>query len=216
MQRIHYKYRGRMVKSDVSLLVIIGMASSIKLFEFVQKIHQAIGIYPSSSDNLRSKIVKICAAQAVLTVLAYLLFEAQSMSDYGYGFCILISMIMANIVYLLFLWQSKKTSIFFANCEKFIEKSEYQSNVQHQITSVLDIFCNIFPLGAHSATAHQELTEKIELFPKCFCLTLLLIIGFCVSSALPYSFIRYYRFDMGEKSFYLFIPSWCVFSVKQN
>lgn len=102
------------------------MSSSIKLFQFIQKFHRAIGVFPSqfNSNHLISKIWFICAAQTGLTTGAFLLFAAQSMMDYGFGFCVLITVINAIIFYSSFIWQSKNTTILFENCEKFIETSK--------------------------------------------------------------------------------------------
>lgn len=112
--------------AGISLLSIITMASSIKLFQFVQKFHRALGIYPSysSSSCSRLKLVLICLIQVGLTLFTFLLFEAKSMYDYGFGCCILISQIIAIVTYLSFVWQSKNTANSIANWEKFIAKSK--------------------------------------------------------------------------------------------
>lgn len=89
---------------DISSLWTVNMASSNKVLQFVRN-------YPS--NHLRSKIVIVYEVQAALTIVAFLVFEAKSMSDYEFGICLLISEITSIIIYILLLCQSENTSIFF-------------------------------------------------------------------------------------------------------
>lgn len=71
--------------------------------------------------------------------------------------------------------------------------------------------------GPHSTDAYKKFIAKIEKFTRFFCIFLSISIGFLFFSVLPYSLVRYYIFDMGEDSFYLYCPSWFVFhSIKWN
>lgn len=54
----------------------------------------------------------------------YVVFETNSMFDFGMGFFIMIDNLNGFAVYLLFGWQLENMSEFIENCEKFIEKSE--------------------------------------------------------------------------------------------
>lgn len=65
--------------------------------------------------------------------------------------------------------------------------------------------------GAHSTAAYNEIIEKIELINKILSIGLWISGAIILSTAVPYSFVRYYIFDMGEDSFYLFLPAWFVF-----
>lgn len=75
------------------------------------------------------------------------------------------------------------------------------------------LFC-IRLAGVHSAAAYQELTAKIEFFNKCICLAITLTLAILYISVLPFTFVRYYIFNMGEDSFELFYPPWFVFCSK--
>lgn len=114
-------------RSGVSSLSGVSMANSFKLLRLYQKIHAAIGINPSNSNRTSFNVLLISAAQVGLTTVAFLLFEANSMFDYGFGFCFFVTIINVIIIYLSFAWQSENTSNFIANCEKFTEKSKYQT-----------------------------------------------------------------------------------------
>lgn len=65
-------------------------------------------------------------------------------------------------------------------------------------------------LGVDSIATYKKTIERIELFNKYF----LVIMGFsgsiCLFTPLPYSYARYYIYNMGERSFYLFAPAWFV------
>lgn len=67
----------------------------------------------------------------------------------------------------------------------------------------------------NSTNAYIEVIGKIELFNKfVFCVTWG-IVGFCVTAPVPYSYARYYIYDAGERSFYLFYPTWFVINKKK-
>lgn len=67
--------------------------------------------------------------------------------------------------------------------------------------------CIRFLAGAHSAVAYKDLIEKIELFNKCFCLVGCVTLALLFFMLLPYTYVRYYIFNLGVDSFYLFCPS---------
>lgn len=109
------------------------MAGAVKLFQFVQKCHQAYGIYPVQPNQRKHStkfIVLMSYAQFSVTTAAFVLFKAKSMFDFGFVFFLLISITNAIAVYLIFIWQSQNTFEFIGNCEGFIEKSKYCLNVR--------------------------------------------------------------------------------------
>lgn len=70
-----------------------------------------------------------------------------------------------------------------------------------------------FELRVHSTGAFERIIGRIELLNKCLCSALRISMILLFFTTLPYSLVRYYIFDMGENSFYLFFPSWWVFSM---
>lgn len=107
------------------------MAGSVKYFQFVQKFHQIIGVYPSQSNqkhcsiNWIQVIFLINSALFLFTTAAFILIEAKSMFDYGFTFYAFSCMINVIVIYLTFIRQSENTLKYIENCEQFIEKSKY-------------------------------------------------------------------------------------------
>lgn len=112
----------------VSRLTTAKMAASIKLFQFLRKFHQIMGIHPSQPNqkrrliNLRITICIGCFVQEIITTAAFLFFDARSMFDYGFVSFVLITSVAAIIFFLIFNWQSENTLAFIKNCEEFITK----------------------------------------------------------------------------------------------
>lgn len=71
--------------------------------------------------------------------------------------------------------------------------------------------------GVHSTIAYRELVEKIEQCQKFLCINMCFSFITFHFSPLPYGYVRYYVFNMGEDSFFLFMPIWYVFicTIKQ-
>lgn len=109
------------------------MASSIRVFQFIQKFQRFFGIYQPQphqeeySLNFKNKIFLIAFAPYGLTVIAFLVFEANSIFDFAFAFIALVSIAYSILTYLLFIWQAENTVQFIENCEKFIEKSTYRN-----------------------------------------------------------------------------------------
>lgn len=110
------------------------MAGSIKLFQFVQKCHQAFGIHqyqsnpnPSQdqhSTNSVKTVFLISFVQFMCTTAAFFLLAATSMFHYGFVFFLLVTISNGVAIYLIFVYQSKNTLKFIQKCERFIGKSK--------------------------------------------------------------------------------------------
>lgn len=61
----------------------------------------------------------------------------------------------------------------------------------------------LFLSGSHTKIAYQEFSEKTEKLCEWFCIAMLGSCSFCSCLTLIFSFVNYYIFNMGEKSFYL-------------
>lgn len=101
----------------------------VKLFQFAQQCHQIIGIHPYLpnqkylSANSTRAIILTASTQLFFTTAAFILFEAESMFDYGFSFSMAIAGANGIAVYIIFIRQSENTLKFIGNCEGFIEKS---------------------------------------------------------------------------------------------
>lgn len=62
--------------------------------------------------------------------------------------------------------------------------------------------------GIRSKGAYKVLIGKIDLFNKIYCIGMHIASAFLYLAVLPYSLLRYYVFNLGADSFYLFVPSY--------
>lgn len=105
-------------------------SGSIKLFQFYQNYSQTVGIYESQTNrnryniNLKRIIVIISSIQYEIALVAYMLYYATFMVEYGEGFTTLITIVKGNIDYFIFAWKMEDILEFIRNCETFIEKSK--------------------------------------------------------------------------------------------
>lgn len=111
-----------------SLLSRLIMAGSIQLFQSVKKYSQTLGIYPDSQLNLfnfRNLFAIFCFFVNCISALAFFLFKANTILEYGVAFYSVISQLY--IFYILFvqMWQMSNILKLIARFEKFIEKSKY-------------------------------------------------------------------------------------------
>lgn len=117
---------------SISLVLCIKMAgrNSIKLFEFSRNYCEAVGIKLSHSTENRHKlnlvnlIFVISLVVNWTTTLAYTLWDAEHMSEYGMGMVILSCDSTVIFVYLIIIWQSEDILKFIEMCERFIEQSK--------------------------------------------------------------------------------------------
>lgn len=78
-----------------------------------------------SSVNWKFTIFLSFLLHQWFTAIAFLVFEAESMFDYGLAFYIFLSITNSTVISLLFLFEKENTFEFIKNCERFIEKREY-------------------------------------------------------------------------------------------
>lgn len=118
---------------SISWNFIVIMAGSVKAFQFFQKIHRIIGLYPAQPDekqftfNLRRTIFLFGNAQLALPTVIHAVVEAKSMFDFGMCSFIIITLVNVKSVYLLFDWQLEITRRFIETCEEFIAQSTCES-----------------------------------------------------------------------------------------
>ena len=101
----------------------------IKLFKFNQKLYQEIGAFPPAPDQNHSSVNSkkwfflLALTYFLIPLFAYVVFEANSMFEYGFLFVICSSIILNILFYLMIIWQTENILSFIENCENFIEKS---------------------------------------------------------------------------------------------
>ena len=67
----------------------------------------------------------IGCTQAIATAIAFLIFKAKSVVDFGRAFISVLCLAAVEIIYLIFVWKKEKTFECIETCEMFIEKSNY-------------------------------------------------------------------------------------------
>lgn len=100
--------------------------NSMKLFQFNRKYCQTIGIKSPQSNtfNAINWIFVVCVAQFALTSAAFMLFDANSMGEYGVTFVAVVCAVEAMAIYTIIIWKLEDISKFIEKCEAFIEDSE--------------------------------------------------------------------------------------------
>lgn len=102
----------------------------IKLFQFNQKYCETIGISMCQSNqnfyklNAKNVLFVICVVQLSIASATFLVFDANSMGEYGITSHILITIVKCMVDYFIALRRLEAIVKFTKNCEAFIEKSE--------------------------------------------------------------------------------------------
>lgn len=139
-------------RSGISSLSFINMAGdSIKLFQFIQRYCQTIGVYPPRPNqnryymNSMNWFAFFCLDQFLISTAGFILFEANSMAEYTTTFFICLITVGCNIFSLLAFRQAKNISNSIGNWEVFIEKSEsYTALIIISFQYIQNIFCHTF------------------------------------------------------------------------
>lgn len=103
---------------------------SIKLFGFIKKTCENIGIFrPQLSQNskfinFKTGLLLFGETQFFISTTGYLLFEANSIVEYGMVFFTCTSIVLSIIFYSILTWQMANILNYIENCERFIEESE--------------------------------------------------------------------------------------------
>lgn len=117
--------------SFVSFVSIIAtMADRIKLLQFIQKVYQFMGIYPSQSNqnwcsiNWRNIFILFSLIQMFTFSFAFLIFEAKNIIDVETSFYTVTTEICCTSYYLIHMWKMPKILKLCENFEKFMGKSK--------------------------------------------------------------------------------------------
>lgn len=104
-------------------------SNSIKLFQFSQKYCETFGIQLPVKSNEKRCIFK--AIRWILdifllifwvTSLAFMVYDAKSMVEYGMTLFTMITITLALVIYLITIWQIEEILKFVETCESFINK----------------------------------------------------------------------------------------------
>lgn len=188
------------------------MAGSIKLFQFNKRFCQTIGIFVPQTDYDRSiktsknVIFVVCVVQFALASIAFLLYDAKSMGEFGEIFFMVICSIEAMCSYFINVWNFEDILKFIENCEAFIEKSTFEY-WYHLMNFISYVCANVCIAGENQTIEYKRMMLIMERVTKGFCFAMLLTTASAGLFPLFYTGISYYILDFGVKSFFLYPPT---------
>lgn len=105
------------------------MATSFQLFQSVKANFQFLGIFKSQPSGIFALNWRIILAlfwyiQHLITVLAFFIFEAKTVLDYGVSFYGFISMVYCVYYFLILIWQRPRIFQLIENFHQFIKQSK--------------------------------------------------------------------------------------------
>lgn len=105
------------------------MASSPKLFQFVQKFYQTMGIFSSQPSqliwlNVKKIFFLFFITASFISISSFFLFKASTISEYGSSFSGALSDLYALLDLLITIWQMPNILKLIRMFEIFIEKSK--------------------------------------------------------------------------------------------
>lgn len=107
------------------------MAGQIQLFRSLHGFYREIGINLRQSNekwslNWRNLFVLFFLLAMTIAIVAFLLFNAKSVIEFGLGFYGCVTTICCTMNLLLLLWQSTDISKLIESSSEFIGKSKYK------------------------------------------------------------------------------------------
>lgn len=114
---------------QLSTILAIVMAGSIKLFQFNKKLYEMLGVYPHQNNekilfNSRNLFILFCCAQFCISMAAFFIFKAKTMQEYNISIYMSLTQFYIMINFLLLMWQISNILNLITDFEEFIEKSE--------------------------------------------------------------------------------------------
>lgn len=132
-------------RSGISLLSILNMASGgpIKLFQFVRKLCQSVGISLQPNQNRyhmnsMNWFTLFGLIQSIISTIAFILFEAESMAEFGISFFVFLCAFICVFYSLGILLKVKHIPKNIGNWEAFIEKSESNNFLLENRQNIFD------------------------------------------------------------------------------
>lgn len=112
---------------DISSKLIVAMATRLTLFQSVQIFYRVMGIYPTETNQKFPLLLKwlffgVSTISTFSALVAFLLFEAQTVDQYASAFHGAISELCQMIHFHISAWQMSNVLKLIANFEGFIEK----------------------------------------------------------------------------------------------
>lgn len=184
--------------------------NSIKLFQFQKAFCQTMGIFVPQSNNYKlnaiDSIVMISLGQLMIALMAYILYDAQSMGEYNAVFMVLNDIGAAYIVLFITNWKLADILTFIENCEVFSEQSELNQFGLVVVILYHNVHLSLLT-GVHKTIAYQRLSVRLDQICEWLCLAGLATLVLVILFPITYTGVSYYILDLGIDSFLLYPPT---------
>lgn len=100
------------------------MAHKIKLFEWIRRMYQIIGIYPTSKSNSIMFVNFVLLFGLLMGSLAYIVFESKRTADRAIGFSTAVLATTVILFYSTTMFEMTNTIRLIGRFEDFIEMSK--------------------------------------------------------------------------------------------
>lgn len=194
-------------------LVSIGW-EIMKLFQSVLRSYKLLGIemslkHESNSLSLKSLLILLTSIQAMVSSAAFFLFEAQTVSEYGYSFYTSTTVFFNTGYFLIKIWKMPAIFGFINGLEDFIKKSKpsYGFEVHWKRKKTWFLWTILGLDISTSRYMYSKMNEKIEMVSQILHFAFVkvtlpgLMVPFFVISA-----VNYLMYDLKDESFQLPYP----------
>lgn len=205
----------------IRLVGIVGhihfiMACSIKLFQTVQALCRKMGIHSDQSPkcvalNWRNFVFLSFIAMIFLSATGVFFFQAQTISEYGFSFYLMVTGLTSAIGFVINIWKRTCVSETIVKLENFIEKRECIPCTRLGWFDCFRFNCIEIRLGSqnpHLKSSYAKLSDKIERVTKAlYFLQINIFLPLNMLPPLLTTLVNYYILDMEDESFLLPFPT---------
>lgn len=184
----------------------------IKLFQSLRKYFQILGTYSPELHtnrpfNPRNVFVLICYIQLFVSSLAFSLFEARSVNEYGRNYYGYMTELLFVFIVASQICRMADISKFIENCEEFIARRESNQSIATIERLKIEIKINFNQLGRNARTFYDEVNEKIERWNKMiYFVTAIVSCAGVILPPLLITTVNYCIYDLKQESYLLPFP----------
>lgn len=197
---------------------------SIKLFTFLRRIHQLMGIGPPQQNaiNLRNLFMFLSATIGFVSIAAYFLFKAHSVEEYVNTFHVLVTSLVFLLYFSEIVWQMPNITALIQQFVEFIVESKWtESRNLCFLTRKKYKICllNLLIQGTQEKPAskakYSKSSDRIEFMSKMvYVAALISFLGLMVP-ALCVTIANYFWCDLEDKKMF-HLPSPMLWVLKNT
>lgn len=192
----------------------VAMSDSIRFFKFIRELFETMGLHPYQSNqnhsyNWRNSLILLFLVLMFIASTAFLLFEANSIDEFGKSFYIDVLTLLLILLWPCFI---RNTGDFFKlmdQMEQFGQMRELKKKIPNACISKIQwrktlLFFNFSGSDPISKLMHGKVSERIERVCKTtYFYNLEVFEAVTVSLTIVQTAINYYISDLGDEAFYL-------------